>query len=204
MLNPMKTRLLFTTFLLIFTANCYAGGGLVLLDGKKSFIFGAVGSSDVNIDASLAPNTTLTTNALDSSAAAFEIGVGYEFNKKYFATLAVQKNKLGIADINNIYGSVNYQFSKKGIQPFMGVLAGYSQLDWSKRPHVVFINEDLTSNSFIYGLQAGVEKKLGTKLSLFAKYQYLKYDHTMEIVNNTSNINHNSGQSLLLGLRYFF
>lgn len=204
MLKPMKTRLLFTAFLLTFTFNCYAGGGLVLLDGKNSFVFGAVGNSDVNIDTSLAPNTNLTSGAIDSSAKTFEIGVGYEFNKKYFATLVVQKNTLDIADINNIYGSVNYQFSKKGIQPFIGVLAGYSQLDWSKRPHVMFINEDLTSNSFIYGLQAGVEKKLNNKLSLFAKYQYLKYDHTIEIVNNTSNINHKSGQNLLVGLRYFF
>ncbi|MCF6188943.1 MAG: porin family protein [Cocleimonas sp.] len=68
----------------------------------------------------------------------------------------------------------------------------------------MFINEDLKSSSFIYGLQAGIEKKVSKKYAIFAKYQYIKYDHNIEIRNNTSNIKHKAGQNLLIGLSYLF
>ena len=203
----MKLKLLYAGILSISTLSCQAGGGLNLfagIDKSKLSVFVAGGVNKLDVNTSLAPNTTLTDGAIDDSGKVFEFGVGFKHSKRIFSTVAVQRNSLDIADIDNIYGSINYQFPMKKAQPFIGALVGYSQLDWSKRPHPVFINEKLKSKSFIYGLQAGIEKEVSKNYSIFMKYQYIKYDHNIEILNNTSNIEHNSGQNLLLGLRYTF
>ena len=202
----MKLKLLYAGILAISTLSCHAGGGLNLFGGVDKnklsvFVAGGIGKLDVNT--SLAPNITLADGATDDSGKILELGVGYKHSERIFSTIAVQRSALDIADIDNLYGSVNYQFPMEKAQPFIGALVGYSQLDWSKRPHPVFINETLKSKSVIYGLQAGIEKEVSKNYSIFMKYQYIKYDHNMEILN-TNNIEHDSEQNLLLGLQYTF
>lgn len=205
--KTMKLKLLYAGILTILTLNCHAGGGLnpfTGIDKSKFSVFIAGGANELGVNTSLAPNTTLTDGAIDDSGKVLEFGVGFTHSKRIFSTVAVQRNALDIADIDNIYGSINYQFPMKKAQPFIGALVGYSQLNWSKRPYPVFINENLKSKSFIYGLQVGIEKEVSKNYSIFMKYQYIKYDHEIEILNNTSNIEHDSGQSLLIGMQYIF
>lgn len=200
----MKHKILFAIAFATSTLNCQAGGGLNLTLKNKLFVFAGGGGSKLDVDTSLASNSILIPGALDNSGKNIEIGVGFKHSKNIFTTLTFQKNKLSIADVNNVYGSINYQFSTLKVKPFIGALIGRSRLKWSERPHQVLINENLTSKSFMYGVQFGIEKELQKRFSVFAKYQFIKYDHEIEIVNNTSNIKHNSGQNLLLGLRYSF
>jgi opacity protein-like surface antigen len=205
--EPMKKKFIYITFLILFTFNSYAGGftnGVNLILDDKLFSFVSVGVSKLDVDASLALNTTLINGVLDKSAGVTEIGVGYKHSKRVFSTFSLQGNKLELANLYNLYGSVNYQFSTKKAKPFIGVLAGYSHLKWSTAPHQVQLNKNLTSKSPLYGLQVGVEKSIKKNLSLLVKYQYIKHNHKIEIVDNTSNISHSSEQNVLIGLQYLF
>ncbi len=203
----MKIKLLCAGILAIFSLNCHADGNLRIfesIDKSKISISISGGVNKLDINTSLAPNATLNTGALDKSGRVLEFGIGYKYSKKIFSTFAFQRSTFDISSIKNIYGSINYQFPIKTIQPFIGALVGYSQLDWSKRPHPMLINENLKSDSFIYGVQTGIKKKVSQNYSIFAKYQYIKYDHNIEIQNNTSNIKHNAGQIFLIGISYIF
>ena len=203
----MKYKFSFTIVSIIFTFNSYAGGftnGLNLTLDERLFVFAAVGTSKLDVGVSLASNATLSNGTLDESGGIGEIGAGYKYSEKIFTTLSLQENKLAIADIHNIYGSVNYQINTKNVKPFIGALVGHSRLKWSTPPHQVQLNRNLTSKSFMYGVQMGVEKEFHNNLSLFIKYQFIKHDHKLEVVDNTTSIEHNSEQNLLLGLQYLF
>ena len=203
----MKNKFIYAVILIILSYSSYAGGltnGLNLTFKDKLFVYAAAGISQLDVDESLAPNTVLTSGALDNTGSIFEVGLGHRYNKKIFTTFSLQRNKLENANIHNIYGSVNYQLSTKKVKPFIGLLAGHSRLKWSTPPHQVRINKNLTSKGFMYGVQMGIEKKLQNNLSVFIKYQFIKNDHKIEIVDNKSNIRHNSEQNLLLGLQYSF
>jgi len=202
-MSAIKTKLLLVIMVAIYSLSCSADG-LNLLGENKVFVFVAGGGTKLDVNSFLAPGSTLTKGALDETGKELELGVGYHYSKDYFITLAAQKSMLDILDVNNIYGSINYKLPIKNAQPYIGVLLGYSQLDWSKRPHVMLFNEDLTSDGYMYGLQLGINKEIRKKASLFIKYQFIKYDHKIEILNNTSNIEHKSGQNVLIGMRYLF
>lgn len=158
----------------------------------------------LDIDSSPSLITPFANGALDDKGMVTEVGIGYRYGDNVFATFAAQRTRLDIADIDNFYASINYQFSDVTAKPYIGALVGYSQLKWSEAPSAVIINEDLTSDGLMYGLQAGIEQELSGNWSLFAKYQFIKYDHLMDIRTKTSTIEHNYGQNILLGVRYGF
>ncbi len=158
----------------------------------------------MDIDSDIAPNTTFTEGALDDRGAVGEIGIGYRYGENIFTTFTAQRAMLDIADIDNFYASINYQFSNVTAKPYIGALLGYSQLTWSESPHVVVSNEDLISDGLMYGLQTGIEQVLTENWTLFAKYQFIKYDHLMDIRSSASTIEHNYGQNILIGVRYAF
>jgi opacity protein-like surface antigen len=170
----------------------------------RFFIQVAGGATVMDIDSSFASNATFTNGALDNDGAVVEVGIGYKYSENIFATFAAQRTMLDIADIDNFYASINYQFTDVVAKPYIGALLGYSQLKWSESPHVIVANEDLTSDGLIYGLQAGFEQELRENWSLFIKYQFIKYDHLMDIRSNASTIEHNYEQNILTGVRYEF
>jgi opacity protein-like surface antigen len=100
--------------------------------------------------------------------------------------------------------SANYQFSEIFLKPYIGLFVGYSQLDWDKRPHPVLPSEDLSSNFPMYGIQLGAEYDLNIQWSIFAKYQYADYQHTMDILWGRDTVSHDSANHILLGVRYAF
>ncbi len=168
------------------------------------FVYIAGGASFLDIDSALSPNATFTDGTLDDTGGVGELGVGYRCSKNIFATVAAQRTWLDIADIDNFYASINYQFSNVTAKPYIGAMVGYSQLTWSEDPHVVVSNKDLISDGMIYGIQAGLEHDLTATWTLFAKYQFIKYDHSMDIRSSSSTIEHNYGQNIVTGVRYAF
>jgi len=200
----------------LITSAAYAGGDIVEPEGSISeisnqdsqdnglFVYIAGGGAVLDTDSFLAPNAAFINGALDDTGTVGEVGAGYRYSKNIFATLAAQRTILDMVDIDNFYASINYQFTDVVANPYIGVLLGYSQLGWSESPHVVVANKDLSSDGLMYGLQAGIEQVLTENWTLFAKYQFIKYDHLMDIRSSASTIEHNYGQNILIGVRYAF
>ncbi len=209
----MKLNRLVISLLLISTLN--AGNSStknrvlplvepIAVQDSNLFLYVAGGVSSVDVESHLSVGSTFMDGALDDSANVGEIGVGYRYNHNIFATLSAQRAMLDIADIDNFYVSVNYQLSDTTAKPYIGALIGYSQLTWSESPHLVVANEDLTSDGLMYGVQAGLEQELTENWTLFVKYQFIKYDHTIDIRSSSSTIEHNHGQNILIGGQYEF
>lgn len=212
----MKISLKVTGILAALSSGCYAGGDIVApiepaieevittVNNNDYFIYGAVGRAALDVESTLAVDATFTNGTFDDRGSVFELGAGYRFNDNVFSTISVQRTALDIVNIDNYYASINYQFSDVTAKPYIGVLLGYSRLKWSPRPHEMLINEKLISDDPMYGIQVGLEHTFIEDWSLFAKYQFIKYDHLMDIRNNTNIIEHDDGQNLLLGVQYGF
>jgi len=167
-------------------------------------VFLSGGISFVNVDANPSNASEYNDGALASSGGLFEIGFRYRFNKDMFTTVNYQVALLDMAHINNYYVSINYQFSQSSFNPYIGAILGGSQLNWSDDPHKVLIDRDLTSESSVYGVQIGMNKLFNEHWGYSAKYQFLKYDHELDIQAGRKSIKHTSGQNLLVGVEYAF
>lgn len=212
----MKISLRITGILVVLFSGCYANDKIDIpteLIGKEAsinindndyFVYGATGRATLDMESSLTVGATFTDGTFDNHGNLFELGAGYRFNDNLFSTISLQRTTLDIADINNYYASINYQFSDVTAKPYIGVLLGYSRLKWSPRPHEMLVNEKLVSDDPMYGIQIGVEHTLKDDWSLFATYQLIKYDHLMDIKNGTHIIEHEGSKNLLLGVRYDF
>lgn len=166
------------------------------------YIMGGVGKNNLE---SSKKASALTSGALDDSSKIYEIGAGYRFTDNIFATLAAQRNELEIADIDNLYGSLNYQLDYHGFKPYAGLVLGYSRLKWSKAPDIVHVSKDLTSDGPVYGAHVGLQYKLGEHIALEGRYQYLQYDHNIDIYTpGHETIEHKNTQNLTLGVQYEF
>ena len=212
----MKKNSIISVCMLLAMNVAYAGGDITPIEpvteeivedtSNNLFVYGAGGYATLDVTAYITPGADLKVGALDDKGVLYEVGIGYRFTENIFSTLSYQRTGLDFADIDNIYASVNYQFSDVLLKPYIGLIAGYSKLTWNTRPHVPHIvdDEDLESTYPTYGVQIGVEHMFTENWSVFAKYQYLKYDHVMDIDKAVTNIYHNSGQNILLGARYAF
>jgi opacity protein-like surface antigen len=209
----MKRLLAINSMIVVYTSLAFAGGGIIPLEQdfptkehkvKQWFIYVAGGKSSLDISTKLTLPDPLNDGALDDSGTLLEVGGGYRFSDNIFTTLAYQHTALDIVTIHNLYVSINYQFSDVIFKPYVGILGGYSQLVWDERPHPVLPSEDLSSESAMYGIQAGMEYRLNDRWNLFAKYQYIVYDHTMDIKQGGDIIDHNSANNILIGVRYAF
>jgi opacity protein-like surface antigen len=106
--------------------------------------------------------------------------------------------------LNNYFASINYQFSDIFLKPYIGLLAGFSQLEWDEAPYRLLPDDKFTSEFSMYGVQAGVEYDFTENWSIIGKYQYVTHDHHMDILRGRNTIDHNSAQNFLLGGRYAF
>ncbi len=174
------------------------------INKKDFYIFAGGGVSFFGEEIKPREDTSFVRGALDDKSAAFEVGIGYNFTKNVFAEFAYQRAALDIANIDSGYISLNYQFSGMSLNPYIGILGGYSKLKWTKRPHRMLKNEKLTSKSSFYGLQTGIRFPISDNVSFTAKYQYIKLDHLIDIRNGAGSIEHNSVQNLLVGVEYGF
>lgn len=205
--------------LLLSSSTLYAGGDFEIIepyskidnepivekeDIKKGFISVSGGASFLAIDSSLENGTDFNSGTLDTTGGLVEVNAGYRFNREVFSTIAYQASFLDIATIHNFYASINYQFDNDRFNPYIGALLGSSTLNWSEDPYLVLIDKDLTSESLMYGVQAGFKNELKEDLYLATRLQFIKYNHELDIRNNRSNVIHNSAINLSVGVQYEF
>ena len=214
----MKNLRIMGSFLtaLTLTVNIYAGGNsskanvlpdVVMLPetyDNRYFVYLAGGVATISVDSYLETGASFYNGALDDAGNLIELGIGYRYNPHIFFTLSGQRTALDLADINNLYMSANYRFSEVMLHPYVGGIVGYSELKWSQRPHIMLYNEDLTSDGWFGGVQAGIEYWMTGHITLFGKAQYLLYDHLMDIRMKRSQIEHTDSTNILVGVRYEF
>lgn len=106
-----------------------------------------------------------------------------------------------------ILAGINKYYTHSTITYYTGTLVGYGQLDWRYNPLNSSKDNNYDANSFIVGIQGGVEYPIQTNLSLNlnAKYLVHNYDTQLEPTNTVkSTISHDSTTSLSVGLVYRF
>ena len=169
------------------------------------YLFAAGGGALWSLDTRLAKNHSLKSSALGKKGALFELGAGYRFSSKFFGEFAYQHALLPIARIDNVYISLNYRFFEtEKATMYVGALAGYSRLKWTQNPHKVLYYKNLTSKHTIFGMQLGASYALTDHLSLTAKYQYIRYQHRLNILTTASTVEHTAAHQILAGIRYQF
>lgn len=174
----------------------YQGSPFVFMSGGASF-------SDLSYKKEL--NSRFDSGVFDTNSLMLEIGAGYNLSENLFTTIAYQALFFDKKQMNNLYSSINYKFGDEELlNMFVGALFGVSWLTWDSDPHLVLIDKSLTSTSFIYGAQAGISKEIKDNISIIAKYQFVKYEHILDVRNDRSSIQHNFGQNILTGVQYAF
>ena len=209
----MKKGVSLTTALILLSSVAYAGGDKSILDvvpiqlNKESFfIYAAGGITGADVASSLRPNINVFLEALDDSGSVWEAGVGYRYTKDVFTTLSIQGASLDLIDMYNYNASINYRFSDLFIMPYFGAIIGYSNLEWQEIPVDTTgrsVEAKLDADHVTFGFQAGADYEITDNFTLFGKYQYLNYDHMMEIFQ-ASDINHANMQHIQGGVRYEF
>ncbi len=214
----MKHITLVLSACIALSTGAYAGGDIepvepvmtapvMEVESNDWFVYLAGGVSNLDVTSTVTAGADIFPDALDDKGSLVELGLGYRLSPNVFVTLSGQRTDLDFITLDTIYGSINYQFTDVILKPYIGVLAGYSTLNWDTRPHTPHVagDEDLTSTTGVYGVQVGLEYALTADWSLFGKYQYLKYsEHLMEIDKAATTIEHNSAQNILGGIRYAF
>lgn len=204
----------------IFSINGYAGGGEMPIEPREPifdmpqteiefegapFLFLNGGGTIFSVDSSKEPRSRFDNSSFADKGGIIEIGVGYNFNKNLFSTLAYQAILFDESQMNNFYASINYKFDDDDLMNlYVGAIFGVSTLSWDKNIHLVLIDKDLKSESLMYGLQVGASKEIQENLSITAKYQVLKYTHELDIRQNRSNVEYSFGQNILTGVQYDF
>ncbi|SFV75872.1 hypothetical protein MNB_SM-3-802 [hydrothermal vent metagenome] len=110
---------------------------------------------------------------------------------------------------HNFYGVVDYSFRKYNfIEPYFGVLVGYSALTWNVDPIPnPSKNSSNDSTSPFYGTEAGISYKKYPLGDIFVEYQCLFMEHTTNIEldkTNRSKLQHKILHSLIIGFKYHF
>ena len=204
-------------FMVFTTLYIYAGGKFVIeaktdvvdiasmndtVEGKDFFVFGSVGASLLNVKQE--GSLPLSYHSLDDKGSLMAIGLGYKYGKTLFSTLSLQRNTLDMVTIDNIMFSYNYQFNSFLATPYIGVLAGMSRLRWTKEPYVSQINKKLTSQNALYGVHAGFEQSIGKNFFVYTDFQYIMYNHSLDIYTGNTIIKHKNEKNILLGVKYAF
>jgi len=191
----------------------YAGGvapmsvvEVVPVVEENFFIYGAGGASAADVKDSITQGVILMPKVLGEDGTIGEVGIGYRYTENIFVTGFAQAVYLDEIDILNFDASINYRFSDLPIMPYVGLVAGYSQLTWKDVPVDTTgkqVETKLDADHSTFGLQAGAEFEMTDNFTLFGKYQVMTHDHLMEIFD-TSTIEHVNIQSLQGGVRYEF
>jgi len=175
-------------------------------DEGRFYIYGGVGASAFKVQSYL-NNTggSFDPDALKDKSTTGEIGMGYSINPDYSIETAYQRMNLTIANINNLNVAFNRYFTSGGtISPYIGIVAGFSSLTWSRKPHPIFVSSNLTSSSPMFGGQLGSDIKLTDNFFITAKYQYMYVNQKIDIQINKAGIQHSDMQNLMLGVKYAF
>lgn len=112
------------------------------------------------------------------------------------------------SDLKHQYllAGLNKYYQYKKITLYAGVVGGYGQLDWKYDPLNNSQKKIEDTNSFIAGIQVGVEYPLSNKfaVSLNSKYLIHDYETDLKTTNATSTIKHDSSFLVSIGVKYSF
>jgi len=173
---------------------------------ENFFVYVGGGTATADVKDAINSGVTLMPKMLGTDSTIGEVGIGYRYTENIFVTGFAQAVYLDEIDILNFDASINYRFSDLPIMPYVGLVAGYSQLTWKDVPVDTTgkqVETKLDADHSTFGLQAGAEFEMTDNFTLFGKYQVMTHDHLMEIFD-TSTIEHINIQSLQGGIRYEF
>jgi hypothetical protein len=164
---------------------------------KDLFVYLSLGLSTISSDF----DSSSRSISLDEEGLNVDLGVGYRFSDTLFSTLSYQRAMFDEVDIDNLYVSLNYQFSKTPLKPYVGALIGSSHLVWSEYPVSGTLTNDEESNTLLGGLQFGIEYGF-SDWNIFGQYQILKNEHNTNVLGDNLSIDFQN--NLNLGVRYEF
>ncbi len=173
---------------------------------ENFFVYVAGGTATADVKDAISQGVTLMPKVLGTDSTIAEVGIGYRYTENIFITGFVQAVYLDEVDILNFDASINYRFSDLPIMPYVGLVAGYSQLDWKEIPVDTTgkqVKTKLDADHETFGAQVGAEFEMNENFTLFGKYQIMTHTHLMDIFE-TSTIEHVNIQSLQGGIRYEF
>ncbi len=173
---------------------------------SKYFIGVNAGASNVNNEQDIISGSIVLDHDIADRGVNYGAELGYYIDKNIFMTLNYQLISLDDINLNNIYATLNYEFLRDEIlSPYMGIIAGYSLLDWSTYP-IASIEKDETSGSLMTGVQIGTNIMVSSSINLFASYQFWMMDHKTKLENSQgqTQIYHDFVNNITLGIRYKF
>lgn len=141
-----------------------------------------------------------------TSGMSYGVGFGYEFSKKFWASVGYDVLGTGDFTLNNIYASLNYNFFQtQDLSVYGGALAGYSSLSWDSS-----LQEGAQTSgpsSFFAGAQVGLRYPLGLEgLSLFSNYSLASFNlkTAVEGTGTEGSVEQSMTHKIQLGLQYNF
>ncbi|WP_201352640.1 hypothetical protein [Hydrogenimonas urashimensis] len=173
-------------------------------EGQKS-LFAGISAGFGHLDIEKKERPVLHYDC-DDTGIVYGAVVGYEIDGNFFTTLNYQHTRLDDIDLDDFFATINYRFDTLyTLSPFVGVLGGYSFMEWRKNPFDAS-RADTSSEGFIGGGQIGADAPIFENLRLFTLYRYIFLDHTTSISTNSQagEIDHTSNQVIEMGIRYGF
>ena len=160
-----------------------------------------VNSTQDNINGNIVLDTEVAQNGLSIGTE-----LGYYLKDNIFMTLNYHYFTLDAVNLNNIFLTLNYEFLKdETFSPYIGILGGYSLLNWSEYP-IASIEKDDSSSSFMSGMQMGLNIAIIDSIDFYAFYQFWIMDHKTNLENSQGQmyIQQNFAHNLGAGIKYMF
>jgi len=179
---------------------------LLNADTSEVFITTTLGYTHQNVEQTDKVGSIILANDLKEDGYNFEIGAGYFLTKEVALSLNYQRVLQDSTYENNTYLSAEYAFvNSSEFTPYLGVNAGYSQLNYSKEPMNTTDN-DYISGSWLVGATLGVSYTLTKNIDFIGEYTLNVTDHTTLLESGTakSELTHNYAHNLNLGFRVCF
>lgn len=128
-----------------------------------------------------------------------------KYNMKPYISYTYSTN----SDLKHQYllAGVNKYYNHNSFELYAGVLGGYGQIDWKYDPLYSSKDTNVDANSFIGGLQIGMNYLLTDKLSLGINSKYLIHNYQTNLKPSNgvySTIEHDSTASVSFGVGYSF
>ena len=128
-----------------------------------------------------------------------------EYNMKPYVSYTYSSNddlkhQYLLLGLNKYYNHNNYEL-------YAGLLGGYGQMNWKYDPLNNSKSKKIDANSFIAGLQLGVNYSVNDKVSLGLNTKYLVHNYETNLnptAGVSATIEHKSTSTIMLGLSYKF
>jgi outer membrane protein W len=142
----------------------------------------------------------------DERSEIYGVELGYYFNDSIFSSFNYNKADLDDTEFDHLYLTLNYRFRTYDfIRPYVGVIAGYSKMQWQESL-INSTNNKLDGYEFFNGAQVGVDIVDAGPLTFFFLYRYFftKYETSFTTFAADAVLTHDDEQSFNFGLRYSF